>query len=271
MRKSIYLVVILLLFLPKISKAMDERELNFGFFVDRVIVSKSTILFCEPLNNKVDEIGNKIVQASERPDIKYAFRIINDPVVNAYAVSGGFIYVNTGLLDLLENKDELAAVLAHEIVHTAKGHQINNVYAMHNRMVAGQIGTTVFSTVLGIGGGLLASSSTNNTAAQGGLFLFAYQAGSVIGGVAGMAVTESMIKGYGRDKEMEADVLAIQYIKKAGYDPNAMISILKKLKSIRDSMGINEKNYISKFINAEPGLEKRIKKVEEFISNQNKK
>ena len=70
-----------------------------------------------------------------------------------------------------------------------------------------------------------------------------------------------MIKGYGKKQELEADALAIQYTKRANYDPNALVDVFKRLASIRNSLKINEQNYISSLINAEPGLEERIKQA----------
>lgn len=79
-----------------------------------------------------------------------------------------------------------------------------------------------------------------------------------------------MIKGYGKEQELEADAFAVQYIKKAGYDPNAFISVLKSFMSIKDRLELSEKkNYASHLINAEPGLEERIKNVEELVSKLN--
>jgi len=74
-----------------------------------------------------------------------------------------------------------------------------------------------------------------------------------------------MIKGYGKKQELEADSLAIGYIRKAGYDPKAMVSVFKKLISARDKLGIKQ-DYTSGLINAEPGLEERLKQAEKNIS-----
>jgi len=73
------------------------------------------------------------------------------------------------------------------------------------------------------------------------------------------------MQGYGKEQELEADALAIRYMAKAGYQPTVYIAFLKKLKSIRDKLKINEKNYASCLINAKPGLEERIKYVKRLI------
>lgn len=114
--ERIILGLILFLFtFPKIAPAEDNEELKFGFYVDREVVSSQTILFNKALNLRIAEIGKRIVKVSDKPDMKYIFRVINDPTINAYSAAGGFAYINTGLLDILESEDELASVMAHEI------------------------------------------------------------------------------------------------------------------------------------------------------------
>lgn len=125
-RKQIFIALFLFsLAFPKIVMAIDEKELKFGFYADRIVVSSQTILFNEALSKRISEIGNRVAKASEGSDMKYTLRIINNPAINAYSAAGGFIYVNTGLLDILESEDELASIIAHEIAHVSKSHQIN--------------------------------------------------------------------------------------------------------------------------------------------------
>lgn len=290
-RTILYIVVFLFVF-SMIGFAEEDEELKYGFYVDRIFVSTNSILINDVVDERIAEIGNRIVRASDRPDMKYTFRVINDSTINAYAAAGGFVYINTGLLDILESEDELACMLAHEIGHTSKSHQINFVYAAHNRKIAGEIIANIISTgvstslevavgpvvkptldsVLGISPGPRTRPSPISTQI---IIMLTGKAGSEVGSLIGTAMAESMIKGYGKEQELEADVLAIRYTKKAGYDPNAMIGVFKRLISIRDRLGINDNNYVSSLINAEPGLEERIKQAEEeiinFVKNQQPK
>jgi len=97
MRRIQILSVFFLFFLtfshPCLAK--DEKEVKWGFFIDRLYVSNSTIILNNELTKRINEIGNHLVYVSERSDIKYTFRIINDPIINAYAVPGGFVYINS--------------------------------------------------------------------------------------------------------------------------------------------------------------------------------
>lgn len=275
-KQMILVFTLVLLAFPKIVFAKDNRDdedRKFGFYTDRAVVSTQTILFNEALNKRVSEIGNKVVQASDKPDMKYTFRIINDSTINAYSAAGGFVYLNTGLLDILESEDELAAVIAHEVTHTSKNHQINFIYAAHQRQFASQVVGTSLAVAFTIGVTTICPvplfANTYNPFAD----MLAKQVvntGLQLGGMMGNVLCVSMIKGYGKKQELEADALAVQYTKKAGYDPNALISVFKKLISIRNKLGINDKNYVSSLINAEPKLEERIKIAEELILNPNK-
>lgn len=149
-RKRLILGLVLFsLLFPENVIAIDEEEIRFGNYQDKFLISTQSFIFNETLNRRINEIGDKISKAPDKPqNIKYTFRVINDPTINAYAAAGGFIYVTTGLLDILDSEDELAAVLAHEIAHVNESHQIKWVYAMHRAKVALQTA----SIVLMVGG-----------------------------------------------------------------------------------------------------------------------
>lgn len=259
-----------LLVFPNISLAVDNEEIKFGFYADRSVVSTRTILISESLNKRITEIGNRVAKTSEKSDMKYTFRVFNDPTINAYSAAGGFVYINTGLLDILESEDELAAVVAHELVHTNNNHQINFIYAAHQRKVAGQVVGIFFGVALGVAGGMAMGPAPSVYSTNYGMHQQLTQqmidTGLRLGQVMGDAMGVSMIKGYGKEQELEADALAAKYIKKAGYDPNALIGVLIKLETIKNRLGINEKNYISSLINAEPGLTERIKNAELILN-----
>lgn len=107
-------LILLLLSFPKVAFTADTKEVKFGFYQDKKVLSSMTVVLNHKLNKRITEIGNRVAKASDKPEIKYTFRIINDPTINAYAADGGFVYINTGLLDVLESEDELAAILGLE-------------------------------------------------------------------------------------------------------------------------------------------------------------
>lgn len=262
--------VLILLVFPKIGFTADNKEIKFGFYADRKVLSARTIVFNDALNKRINEIGNRVVKVSDRPDIKYTFRVVNDSTINAYAAAGGFVYINTGLLDVLESEDELAALLGHEIAHISKEHQINFIYAAHQKRVAGTIAGICIGVALAAAGAYAMGPAPPSYSPSYGyhqqlssqMVDLGLQAGSALGD----AMTVSMIGGYGKKQELEADALAIQYTKKAGYDSDALVNVFKRLISVRDRLRLNEQNYISNLINAKPGLEERIKQAEDLIS-----
>lgn len=261
------LVTLTVLALSKFSFAAYNKEAKFGFYADKSVVASQILLLDESLNQRIAEIGNQVVKVSDRPNMQYTFRVINDPMINAYSAAGGFVYVNTGLLDVLESEDELAAVIAHEIGHISKNHQINFVCTQQRVQMAGNI----LSNVLGAASAAAGPIATQAFVPATSVFFraAAEQTTNLLANLGNMICGEmatAMIKGYGKDQELKADVLAIQYVKKAGYDPNALISVFKRLAAVRDKLKINEQNYVSNLINAEPGLEARIKEAENSLT-----
>lgn len=280
MMKILTFVVFSLLLIPTLSLAENADDVTFGFFVDRLAVWSQSLVFNEKLISAVERIGNKMASASEKPFANYTFRVINDPIINAYSAAGGYIYVNTGLLDILESEDELAAILGHEIAHTNNNHQLNSVVSAYRSKITAQAAGIILSTAISIGlsyGTSAAFGAFRSTPAgsipypgptplqrltQDALS----EVGSQVAGKIATAMAISMVEGYGREKEIEADTLAVKNMHKAGYDPNAFIGIFKKLISIRETLGSKKDNYMSNLINAEPGLEERIRNVEELVT-----
>jgi metalloendopeptidase OMA1, mitochondrial len=276
-KRLIILVAILtaLLMAPVTGRGEDSEDLKFGFFVDRLTVASQTVVFNEQLNKRITDIGRKVARASEKPLPQYTFRVINNPIINAYSAAGGYIYLNTGMLDVLENEDELAAVLGHEIAHSNHSHQIKGIVSEHRTKVAGEIMTYLLSSALaiglsygvasGIGSGVKSPAAQMLSSAASGA---AGSLGGQLGGEIGVAMTISIIKGYGERQELEADSLGVQAAAKAGYNPEAFLAFQKRLISIRDRLGIGKQNYLSSFIKASPGLEKRVQELEKVLAGR---
>jgi len=171
------------------------------------------------------------------------------------------------LLDVLESEDELAALMGHEIAHINKSHQIKFLRSTHQKGIfmraLSQAATAAASEAL-VGGVAPASSATYHE--QVVAHYLADQATGRLAASVSEPMLIAMIKGYSREQELQADTLAVQYSSKAGYDPNALVKFFTRLTSFRDKLKAEEPNYISSLINAEPGLEERIRQAEKLIS-----
>lgn len=145
----------------------------------------------------VREVGNKLARESDRPDLPYEFVVLNSSVPNAWALPGGKIAVNRGLLTELEDEAQLASVLGHEIVHAAARHSVQRM----------QKGMLINVGMAGLGFAL----SENEWA---GLLMGGASAGAQIA-----------LAQYGQGDELESDHYGILYMKEAGYDPQAAVEL----------------------------------------------
>jgi predicted Zn-dependent protease len=155
------------------------------------------------LQRYVDGIGRKLARHTEFQQFPYQFTLLNTPIVNAFALPGGFVYASRGLLALASNEAELAGVLAHELGHVNARHTAERLSATQAAQVA-----------VGLGAILAAA------------------AGLPAGNVAQMGQSIAMlsIQSYSRSQEFEADTLGVRYMSKADYDPDAMVSFLSTLR-----------------------------------------
>ncbi len=223
----------------------EEDEIKFGYYVDAVVCNEFPVLKDEHLTQKIVAIGNSLVKHSLRPDLKFTFKVLNTETVNAFSGPGGFVYVTVGLLDKLESKDELAAILGHEIGHVCARHSIKAWRS------AQKISRTL--TIVDI------------AAIIAGLPPVAGAGGDIIGNVGQRAAhLASMIiyQGYSRGYEYQADELGLQEMYEAGYDPEAMVRVFEKFIKLREEEGRGKGLAI---LSSHPHLEDRIQHARQFI------
>ena len=204
--KRILLALCLLACVPAASAMSEKKEAEIGKKMHEDILAKMRTYDNPKIVDYVRRIGESLAANSDRPDIDYTFTVLDSPDINAFATPGGYIYVNRGLLAYLDSEAELAGVLAHEIAHVTERHASRQDWMGK--------GSNVASAVVGI----LAAISTGSGAV-----------GNVTQDAANMAGT-AMVRGYGRDMELEADREGARFMHKTGYDPQAMVEILGALK-----------------------------------------
>jgi predicted Zn-dependent protease len=156
----------------------------------------------EALQTYVQAIGERLANASHRSELIYRFTVLDSPVINAFALPGGYIYITRGLMAYLNSEAELAAVLGHEIGHVTARHGVRQQSAAQ----AANLGYTL--------GAILLPQLRNRSSQQ----LF-----NVLGG--------ALLSGYGREHELEADALGAEYLARTGYDSRAMIDVIRVLKN----------------------------------------
>jgi predicted Zn-dependent protease len=137
----------------QITTMSDEQEVNLGKQMNEQLLSSGQFKRYQnkQVNDYINAIGQRLVPASDRPDIPYTFQIIDDDVINAYATMGGFVYITTGLLQEASNEAEVAGVLAHEIGHISEKHTLKQ---MREQIVARGLADAAgldSSVVVGIG------------------------------------------------------------------------------------------------------------------------
>jgi len=187
---------------PDLVFKSESKEIEIGKELHEKIIETTPIYAQEALQEYVDAIGQKIVKHSHRPELSYTFTIIDSPDINAFALPGGYIYINRGLIGYLNSEAQLAAVLAHEVGHVTARHAIRQDAAK----TGAKAGTTVVSIL---------SILTTGT--------------SVLGDVTDLW-SSAAVMGYGREMELEADGLGAEYLFNSGYNPKAMIEVIGLLK-----------------------------------------
>ena len=186
----------------------ENRELEVGQEEHQKLIESTPIYRDAKLQAYVEKIGKKMAAVSHRPDLEYHFTIIDSPEINAFALPGGYVYVNRGLLTFLTTEAQLAAVIGHEIGHITARHAVR-------QQTAARTGNIVATTVS------IASQVVTGTSVLG-------ETASLFGG--------ALISGYGRDMELEVDALGAEYLIRAGYDSNAMVDVIGVLKNHEDFM-----------------------------------
>lgn len=212
--------------------------------LDKRFEAEGLVYHNEAFDPYLQHLGESLLPDVRLENVEWNFRVMRDPVPNAFALPNGSVYVNSGLLALLDNEAQLASVLAHEITHVAHRHTYLQNRSIRKKVLAINIIETV-------------------------------AAWNPVGGVAGLAVNllgtispfllEMSIFGYSRDLERDADLTGAQLMTIAGYDPREMVSTFKLLQ--KDVEG----EQIKLFYNDHPQLDERIAYVNGLINNQSLK
>jgi predicted Zn-dependent protease len=239
MQRSVFVIPALLLSASTAGAALNlisvRDEIALGRQAQQQVRRQVPALRDSVVTNYVRTIGRRIAVRADGPKYPYTFDVANDRTINAFALPGGPIWIHRGAIDAAQTEAQLAGVIAHEVAHIA------------NRHAAEQITKGSIANVgLGILDALLGTGTASQIARLG----------------AGVAAQATMMK-FSRDDEREADSKALQYMKRAGYDPRGMVEFLRVLRARQG----RDPGSVQTFFASHPAPAERIRRLEQQ-SNQ---
>ena len=214
----------------QISLMSEAQEIQLGAEADPQIVAQFGLYEDAELQSFINTKGQQMADISHRPNLKWTFRIVDSPVVNAFAVPGGYVYFTRGIMAHFNNEAEFMGVLGHEIGHVTARHSAEQ----YTKATLGQ---------LLLIGGLIVSKE---------LRTFANEAQT--------AMSLLFLK-YSRDNESESDALGAEYSTKVGYDAREMADFFRTLKALNE-----QGDEIPTFFSTHPDPADRYNKVKEHAA-----
>jgi predicted Zn-dependent protease len=190
-------------------------------------------LYSDPeLQRYVQDVGLRLARTSERPNLPWHFAVVDQPAVNAFALPGGYIYLTRGILPFLHDESQLAGVLGHEIGHVTARHSAQQ----YTKATSAGIGVTLLSIFVPEARPLQNITET----ALGVLFLK-----------------------YGRDDELQADTLGVQYASRSGWNPSGVPGMLTTLARLDEASG--SRKGVPNWLSTHPAPADRVQKVQAAI------
>ena len=244
--RGIWIVLLITLWIPASASGItpkQEEELSREF----IKVALKHFQFIEDvlLVDYVNQVGHNIVSVLPPQPFSYRFYIIKADVYNAFAIPAGHIFINSGLLAAMENEDELAGILAHEIAHVVSRH-ISDKIKRSKKIAAATIAGLVAGVFLGVGGSTEAAQAVTSGA---------------------LAAGQSMSLAYSREDERQADQLGLRYLAKAGYSGRGLLSMMKKIRSKQWYDSTQFPDYLS----THPGSEERMGVIDSWLEQNSGK
>lgn len=192
--------------LASLNMVSTEQEKQMGTEIAAQVEQQERVLADPGMQAYINQIGQRLAAVVERKDVNYQFKVIDNPeTVNAFALPGGYMYIYTGLLKLVDNEAELASVMGHELAHVSSKH--------HGEALTRQYGMQIVSTLVLGDNPAPAAQIARDFAAGGGMNYFS------------------------RENEREADRKGMDYLVRAGYQPDAMVAFMQKMLAADQAAG----------------------------------
>ncbi|KAF3886285.1 MULTISPECIES: M48 family metallopeptidase [Nostocales] len=177
----------------QLSNISSRQEVELGKQMNQQLGGEVKFYRNSTISNYVEQIGRKLAANSDRSDLPFTFQVVEDDSINAFATTGGFVYVNTGLIKAADNEAELASVMAHEIGHIGGKHLVKQ---MRQRALASGVASAA---------GLDRSQAVS------------------------IGVDLALNRPRSREDEYDADQRGLKTLTRSGYAPSGMISFMQKL------------------------------------------
>jgi predicted Zn-dependent protease len=214
----------------------ERQEIELGREAAAQVEREQPILEDERVASYIDDLGQFLVEYSGRANIAYQFKVVDSADINAFALPGGFIYVNRGLIEQADNESELVGVMGHEIGHVVERHSVDQVKR---------------AQLTGLGLGVL------------DLFIGGKGTTGELANIAGQMVASGAFMKYSRDAEREADRVGARNVYDAGWDPRGMITFFQKLAAL----GKSHPNAIESFFSTHPKPDERANNITALIDS----
>jgi hypothetical protein len=196
------------------------------------------ILSDRSIDGYINTVGKRLAAVAPGAKYPYQFKVVNASDINAFALPGGYLYLNRGLIEAARNEGQLSGVMAHEMAHVALRHGTNQA----SKAYLGQAG-------LGVMGGLAGNSSSTQ---------------KTIGAVGGFGLNALFLK-FSRTDEEQADVVGAQMMAKAGYDPKDMVDFFEMLRSTKD----RDPSKVEQFFSSHPAPKDRAARIQKEMKMLN--
>lgn len=209
-----------------------ERQIEMGKQYSRQVESSAKLITDPVITEYVNRVGQNIVRNSDA-QVPFTIKVVDTDDINAFALPGGFFYVDSGLILAADDEAELAGVMSHEIAHVAACH-------MARENTRGQLMNLASIPLIFVGGGV----------------------GIVAQNLVGLAMPMGFLR-FSRAFESEADFLGVEYMYKSGYDPQALTSFFEKVKALEK----HKPGSIAKAFDTHPQTPDRIEKTQQEINS----
>ena len=210
----------------------ESQEIAMGREYDQEVAASIGLYPDTALQRWIQQFGARLAATSERPNLPWTFHVVDDPVVNAFALPGGYIYVTRGILAHLNSEAELAGVVGHEIGHVTARHSVSQM----SKQQLAQIGLAV---------GTIASPEFERLA-----------------GLASAGLGVLFLK-YSRDAERQADDLGLRYMRRVNYDPRELPHLFEMLTRVSQAEGGGR---VPEWLATHPDPENRRGRIEQEIA-----